>query len=214
MSDAQKPPEAQSPKPTARAAQSREPKGCLVDIVIKLGGSLLAHPTQLDAVLTIVGNAAADSGLLIVPGGGPFADTVRQVDRDLGLSDDAAHWMAVLAMDQYAHLIISRLTGSALVEDVAEIGFAIAAAQVPVLAPSRWVREADPLPHTWDVTSDSIAAWIAGTIGAERLVVIKPPGASTCDVVDEYFHRVCPKNVTPLIVPADRTDELRAALSK
>ena len=122
--------------------------------------------------------------------------------------------MAVLAMDQYAHLIISRLTGAALVEDAAEIGFAIAAAQVPVLAPSRWVRDADPLPHTWDVTSDSIAAWIAGTIGAERLVVIKPPGASTRDVVDEYFHQVCPTSVTALIVPADRTDELRAALSK
>ena len=207
-------PETRDRTPKTRDERPETGDGRLVDIVIKLGGSLLAYPTQLDAVLTIVWDAAADSRLLIVPGGGPFADTVRQVDRDLGLSDDAAHWMAVLAMDQYAHLIISRLTGSALVEDVAEIGFAIAAAQVPVLAPSRWVRDADPLPHTWDVTSDSIAAWIAGTIGAERLVVIKPPGASTCDVVDEYFHRVCPKNVTPLIVPADRTDKLRAALSK
>jgi len=202
VTKAQKPPRAQSPKP----------KACPIDIVIKLGGSLLAHPVQLDAVLAIVRDAAAHSRLLIVPGGGPFADAVRRVDRDLGLSDDAAHWMAVLAMDQYAHLVTSRLTGSALVEDLAEIGSAIADAQIPVLAPSRWMRDADPLPHTWDVTSDSIAAWVAGTIGAERLVVIKPPGASARDVVDAYFHRVCPESVRPVIVSADRLDELQAAL--
>jgi len=186
----------------------------VVDIVIKLGGSLLAYPAHLETVLTAIRDAAADVRLLIVPGGGPFADTVRRVDRDLGLSDHAGHWMAVLAMDQYAHLITSRLTGSALVEDVAEIGFAIEAAQVPVLAPSRWMRDADPLPHTWDVTSDSIAAWIAGAVGAERLVVIKPPGTSAPDVVDEYFHRVCPESVKPVIIPVDRIDELRLALRK
>jgi aspartokinase-like uncharacterized kinase len=184
----------------------------VVDIVIKLGGSLLAYPAHLETVLTAIRDAAADARLLIVPGGGPFADTVRRVDRDLGLSDHAAHWMAVLAMDQYAHLITSRLTGGALVEDVSEIGFAIEAAQVPVLAPSRWMRDADPLPHTWDVTSDSIAAWIAGAVGAERLVVIKPSGASAPDVVDEYFHRVCPESVTPVIIPVDQMDELRASL--
>jgi aspartokinase-like uncharacterized kinase len=202
------------PGPETRDQRPKTGSSGLLDIVIKLGGSLLAHPARLDAVLAIVRDAATDSRVLIVPGGGPFADAVRQVDRDLGLSDDAAHWMAVLAMDQYAHLIISRLAGSALVEDVAGIGFAIAAARVPVLAPSRWVRDADPLPHTWGVTSDSIAAWIAGTVGAERLVVIKPPGAPARDVVDEYFYRVCPGSVTPLIVPADRTDELRAALNR
>ena len=214
MSKAQRPPKAQSPRSKAPTAQSPESRACPIDIVIKLGGSLLAHPGQLEAVLAVVRDASAASRLLIVPGGGPFADAVRRVDRDLGLSDDAAHWMAVLAMDQYAHLITSRLTGSALVEDVAEIGFAIAAAQIPVLAPSRWMRDADPLPHTWGITSDSIAAWVAGTIGAERLVVIKPPGSSAHDVVDDYFHRVCPESVTPVIIPADRIDELRLALRK
>jgi len=184
----------------------------LVDIVIKLGGSLLAHPAHLEAVLVAIGDAAAGARLLVVPGGGPFADAVRQVDREFTLSDDAAHWMAVLAMDQYAHLITSRLTGSVLVEDVGEIEAAIAASQVPVLAPSRWLRNADPLPHTWNVTSDSIAAWVAGMVSAERLVLVKPPGAPARDSVDEYFHRACPESVTSVIVPADRTDALRASL--
>ena len=50
------------------------------------------------------------------------------------------------------------------------------AGRVPVLAPSRWLREADPLPHSWDVTSDSIAAWVAGQAGASTLVLVKAAG--------------------------------------
>ena len=81
----------------------------VVDIVVKIGGGLLAHPAHLDAALTAIGAAGRDRRLLIVPGGGPFAEAVREIDRRLGLSDDAAHWMAVLAMDQYAHLVAARL---------------------------------------------------------------------------------------------------------
>ena len=184
----------------------------IVDVVVKLGGGLLAHPAHFDAVLAAIRDAADERRLLIVPGGGPFADAVRRVDRRFSLSDDAAHWMAVLAMDQYAHLITWRLAGGVLVADPGEMAATLRAARLPVLAPSRWLREADPLPHTWDVTSDSIAAWIAGEVGARRLVLVKPPGAAATDSVDEYFHRALPTHVTSVIVPADQTDALRAAL--
>jgi aspartokinase-like uncharacterized kinase len=127
-------------------------------------------------VLGVVGAAARERRLVVVPGGGPFADAVREVDRRLALSDDAAHWMALLAMDQYACLIASKLDGGVVVETPAEIS-AIDAARVPVVAPSRWLRQADPLPHSWTVTSDSIAAWMAGALGAARLVLVKPAGA-------------------------------------
>jgi hypothetical protein len=83
---------------------------------------------------------------------------------------------------------------------------------VAVLAPYRWLREADPLPHTWDVTSDSIAAWIAGQVGAQRLVLVKPPGAIEGDLVDPYFTRVLPVGVKRLIVRGD-SEALRSALN-
>ena len=213
MKKAQGPPRAQSPKPKAPSATSPEPRAVpLVDIVIKLGGSLLAHAAHFEGVLTAINEAACKQRLLIVPGGGPFADAVRQVDRQFALSDDAAHWMAVLAMDQHAHLITSRLAGSTLVRDPGETAAALKAAGLPVLAPFRWLREADPLPHTWDVTSDSIAAWVAGVVGAARIILIKPPGVSARGSVDKYFHQALPADVVPVIVAADRTDELRAAL--
>jgi aspartokinase-like uncharacterized kinase len=184
----------------------------LIDTVVKLGGGLLAHAAHFDAALAAIGAAARARRLLVVPGGGPFADAVRRVDRDFPLSADAAHWMAVLAMDQYAHLVASRLAGGVIVEDLRQIGAARDASGLPVLAPYRWLRETDPLPHSWTVTSDSIAAWVAGQVGARRLVLVKPPGAGGADVVDSYFQRALPDHVTATIVAVDRMDMLNEAL--
>jgi aspartokinase-like uncharacterized kinase len=187
--------------------------GAPVDVVIKIGGSLLAHPGHIAPVLETLDEAAVAARLLIVPGGGPFADTVRDVDRQFGLSEEAAHWMAILAMDQYAHFLASRLRAASVVWGPPDIAEAYGRRELPVLAPSQWLRDADPLPHSWDVTSDSIAAWVAGAVKAGRLVLVKPPGVSS-DAVDAYFHRALPAEMAPAeMVPADRTDRLRQCLT-
>jgi 5-(aminomethyl)-3-furanmethanol phosphate kinase len=162
-------------------------------IVVKVGGGLSATPGALE----LVGRALAEAGrrhrLLVVPGGGPFADAVREFDRREGLSADAAHWMAILAMDQYAYVLVERIPGAVLVADPGAIGGALPGPGVAVLAPSRWLRAADVLPHDWAATSDSAAAYVAGALDAERLVLIKPRTVgSAADVVDPHFALVLP----------------------
>ena len=199
----------------ASAATAGMRGDAIVETVVKLGGGVLAHAEHFDAVLTTIATASRERRLLVVPGGGPFADAVREADRQLELGDDAAHWMAVLAMDQYAHLVASRLDGGVLVAEPREIDAAFgvgSARRIPVLAPYRWLRETDPLPHEWIVTSDSIAAWVAGRVGARRLVLVKPPGAAGDEVVDAYFSRALPAHVRPVIIPADRLNELHSTL--
>lgn len=119
--------------------------------------------------MSALARLAAGRTLLVVPGGGPFADEVRRADRRFPLGDSAAHWMAVLAMDQYAHLL-ARLAGSA---QPVQAPREVAGGRLNVLAPFRWLRARDPLPHTWRVTSDSIAAWVAGEVRAGMLVLLK-----------------------------------------
>ena len=184
-----------------------------VDAVVKLGGALLGHPGHLEAVLAAIAAAARKRRLLVVPGGGPFADAVREVDRRFRLSDDAAHWMAVLAMDQYAQLVAARLAAGVVAAEPAEIAAALDAHRIPVLAPYRWMRTADPLPHSWSVTSDSIAAWVTGQVGAAHLVLVKPPQAHGNEIVDSYFARALPASVTATIVAADQMEALDRALS-
>jgi hypothetical protein len=94
----------------------------------------------------------------------------------------------------------------------ADIHAAVCDRRVAVLAPSRWLQDADPLPHCWNVTSDSIAAWVAGAVKASRLVLVKSPGARGAHVLDAYFDRTLPAGVNAVILPADRTDALRSVL--
>jgi probable H4MPT-linked C1 transfer pathway protein len=202
-------------------------------LVIKVGGGLLATSDQraglkpgpyehLDRVLHSIVEVARTQRVLVVPGGGPFADVVRDVDERLqrnpaeaghhspGLGDDAAHWMAILGMDQYAHLLASRMPSSVIVWDQGQIQAAHRSARIPILAPSRWLIDSDPLPHSWEVTSDSIAAWIASELRAAQLLVVKPPGARGADLVDAYFDRVRSKEVRCDVLSADEAaDRLR-----
>jgi len=196
----------------ALSHETRLFRGRLVDVVVKIGGGVLAHSGFLDRVLATLTGAARQRRVLVVPGGGPFADAVRGVDRGGRLSDSAAHWMAILAMDQYAHLLADRIANAMLVTDRDGIADATTSGRAAVLAPFQWLRGSDRLPHSWEVTSDSIAAWIAGELHAARLVLVKPPGAVGSDLVDAYFPRALPASVAFEIVSAERVDRLALAL--
>jgi dihydroneopterin aldolase len=114
--------------------------------------------------------------------------------------------MAVLAMDQYAHVLAERIDGAVLVEDSGAIAGALAADRVAVLAPSRWLRAADPLPHSWDATSDSAAAFVAGALDARRLVLVKPAEVGE-DGLDRCFVTVVPAGLEVSVVAWNRFTE-------
>ena len=178
--------------------------------VVKVGGALLGRRGALDIGVPVLAAAAArGDSILVVPGGGPFADTVRRIDTEIGLSADAAHWMAILAIDQYAELLASRIAGSRIVRGPGEVAPALMAGELPILAPSGWLRSADPLPHSWEVTSDSIAAWVAGELGATRLILAKAVRVDVSALVDPHFARALPEGVETLIVdPSELSDAL------
>jgi len=144
----------------------------MIETVVKVGGSLLAA-AELPGLLAVLAELAPTRRLAVVPGGGPFADAVRQACAVHDPGPSPAHWMAILAMDQHAHLITALLPAARLVASPREIAEAAEEGLLPVLSPFRWLREADPLPHGWHVTSDSIAAWVAARLSARRLVLLK-----------------------------------------
>lgn len=140
--------------------------------LIKIGGSLYNQPELRTSAVTWAGLATRQR-LLFLPGGGPFADQVRLADTRLQLTSDATHWMAVLAMDQYAYLLVDLMPGAKLVYDLKSADQVCAAHQAAILAPSALLRQLDPLPHNWNITSDSIAAWLAQYTGVPLLVLLK-----------------------------------------
>jgi aspartokinase-like uncharacterized kinase len=184
----------------------------VVHTVVKVGGGLLAKAGAFELVVEALTAFRPGRRLVVVPGGGPFADAVRQMFRRIKIGEDAAHWMAVLGMDQYAHALAARIPDAALVDAAAGITAALQTGQLPVLAPYRWLRAVDPLPHSWDVTSDSLAAWLTGALGARRVVLIKPADQDHKKLVDSYFLRTLPPGVEHLIVTAGDLGQLDLAL--
>jgi len=181
--------------------------------VVKLGGSLLADPQQWRAALSTLTAAAQSYRLVIVPGGGPFADVVRSIDERFGLSDDAAHWMAIAGMEQHAEMIAATGAPFVRVENAVGVATAHAANSVPVLALGPWLRATDPLPHSWDVTSDSIAAWVSGQLNAVRLVVIKSAGATGSTLLDPTFVRTLPRDLPWVVCDAFELEAQFASLA-
>jgi len=158
-------------------------------VVVKLGGSLLLWkdlPARLGKFLDWC--KAEGAMTILVAGGGELADFVRAMDHCHHMDDTISHDLAVRAMDLTCHCLASLLPGQLqAVDHFAALPATWNRGLVPVLAPFRFLTELDrqhphPLPPSWRVTSDSIAARIAETIGSHDLVLLKsrdiPPGTS------------------------------------
>jgi aspartokinase-like uncharacterized kinase len=140
--------------------------------VVKLGGGLGrgAGDDALRALCSTLGELGARHPLLVVPGGAGFADAVREHDRRFGLRATTSHHMAVLGMDQFGWLLSDLIPRAVRCADLARPR-ELAAGQTAVLLPAG--LPLDELPASWQVTSDSIAAWVAGRVGGGRLVLVK-----------------------------------------
>jgi aspartokinase-like uncharacterized kinase len=143
----------------------------LFDFVIKVGGSLSGSRLVLRKLFEELAVNSKNYKFLVVPGGGPFADMVRKIYCKFSISEDAAHWMAILAMDQMGFFFSSFHPNIRIVDNIEEAR-KISRGLIPVLIPFKMMFDNDPLPHSWDVTSDSIAAYIAHITGTKKIFIL------------------------------------------
>lgn len=163
--------------------------------VVKIGGSLLGSP-ELERWLGLFAKFS-DGNIIIVPGGGVFADAVRDAQKVSKISEACAHKLAVLAMDQFGLLLASMKPELAVARTEMEIDERTWQHRCIIWLPSQMVLADDSIPKSWDVTSDSIAAWLAEKVNAQQLVLVKsdkPEGPelslrmmSETGIVDQAF---------------------------
>jgi aspartokinase-like uncharacterized kinase len=159
-------------------------------VVIKVGGSLLDWP-ELPARLNWYLERRRGQRLVLIAGGGRFADVLRELDRVHGLGEERSHALALRILDATSHLLAALVAGSRVVDALEQFEPVWQAGEIPVLAPRNFLdrdgRSPDPLPHTWATTTDSIAARVATRIEADELVLLKsatpPEGASRVEAV-------------------------------
>ena len=139
-----------------------------MDAVIKVGGSLQDDPIALRNLCRTLTEVSSRRSLLIVPGGGDFANIVRQLQVKHGFSDQTAHRMAILGMDSYGFILHDLIRGSTLTD--------VPGRKVEgcsIFLPHKTLGHSKDLEPSWEVTSDSIAAWAAAKSGCQKLLLVK-----------------------------------------
>ena len=139
--------------------------------VIKLGGSLLGAPELAHWLELLV--KFGDGKVVIVPGGGLFANSVREAQQISNASDEVAHQLALLAMDQFGILLASMNPGLVTASSELELAERGWQHRGIVWLPSKMVLADTSIPQNWQVTSDSLSAWLANKLGAEQLILVK-----------------------------------------
>lgn len=157
-----------------------------VPLVIKIGGSL-AESARLPWLLqTIVG---AHVPVIVVPGGGEFANKVRDLQNALKFDDASAHKLAILGMHQMAEIYFKLQPRLAAADSLEGFQRVWAARQIPVWLPWQMCASDTDIPANWSITSDGIAARLAERLGGAELVLVKSvdvaPGATAQDLADE-----------------------------
>jgi aspartokinase-like uncharacterized kinase len=139
--------------------------------VLKMGGSLMPYSRELVRSLLALGEAGFS--FLVVPGGGPMADLVRQIYSSGQLSQEGAHWMAILAMEQYAYFLADG-TGAPLTSKISRHQ---GHSSLEILLPYQALLKDDwGLKHSWDYTSDAVAALIAAQLSSPLIKVTDVDG--------------------------------------
>ncbi len=141
--------------------------------VVKVGGSLYGLPDLQSRLRSFLARRPGER-LLLVPGGGLTAEVVRTLDQRHGLGDERAHWLALRALTLNAAFLAALLPDAIIVEHPASPTADVSI--LDALAFAEWDERQNPtrcLPHTWDATSDAVAARAAVVGGAARLVLLK-----------------------------------------
>ncbi|MCB1789516.1 MAG: amino acid kinase [Gammaproteobacteria bacterium] len=190
--------------------------------VVKLGGSLFSADCLRDWVDRL---AASERPLVVVPGGGPFADQVRDAQQRWQIDDAHAHAMALLAMEQMGLMLCALNSGLVPCSNSMAIRSALADGHVAVWMPSRHVLAQNRIQGDWSVTSDSLSLWLAGELGAQGVLVVKsaPLRAAAASaaalqsegIVDGAFDRFARALVCPVwLVHRQEHAALEALLSE
>ena len=141
-------------------------------IIIKIGGSLSRSDALVDCLNALEKNYQGRA-VVIVPGGGAFADPVRLVQQHWQFDDHTAHCMALLAMQQTALMFKGLKADFVIVHNVAAIRTQLGRHKIVIWSPDIVELDNAGVAASWDISSDSLAAWLAHTLSANELILIK-----------------------------------------
>jgi 5-(aminomethyl)-3-furanmethanol phosphate kinase len=154
-----------------------------MDWLIKIGGSLFPEQAikLCEAIIDSNDSLKSPRKIMFICGGGTFANKIRDYNDDLHFSDTANHNSAVMCMDILGTLLADKVKGLESIKSIDMVVSIWEQGKLPLLNPSSLIESHDTLEHSWKVTSDSIAAYIADLLKAKLLIATDVDGIYTHD---------------------------------
>ncbi|WP_296792436.1 delta 1-pyrroline-5-carboxylate synthetase [uncultured Methanobrevibacter sp.] len=145
----------------------------IIKQVVKIGGSLFPN------YAINLAEKLKNTGSVIILGGGEFANLIRKYDDDINFSEETNHWTAIDCMDIIAKLVNDKVDSTKLAYSIEEVNAISDEGFTPIFVVSEFLKREDPFECTWDVTSDSIAAYVSHILNANLLIVTNVNGIYT-----------------------------------
>ena len=145
----------------------------IIKQVVKIGGSLFPK------YATDLADKLENTNSCIILGGGEFANLIRKYDGEMNFSNEINHWTAIDCMDIIAKLVDDKVKSTKLAYSIDEVNEISDEGFTPIFVVSKFLRDADPFECSWDVTSDSIAAYVAHLLNANLFIVTDVNGIYT-----------------------------------
>ncbi|PHS69952.1 MAG: delta 1-pyrroline-5-carboxylate synthetase [Methylophaga sp.] len=163
-------------------------------VVVKIGGSLYNTP-ELKQWLIILAEHAKNQPIIIVPGGGPFAEQVRSSQSLYHFDDSHAHHMAILAMAQFGILLSGQIQCKFIHYPAPVIPVSTS---LSIWLPDQSLLAVDELKHSWEITSDSLSLWLSQQLQADQLLLIKKAPVLSQFVTELIDNEVLDAGFAPL----------------
>ena len=145
----------------------------IVKQVVKIGGSLFPN------YAIELANRLKGTDSCIVLGGGEFANLIRKYNHEQNFSEEVNHWTAIDCMDIIAKLVNDKVESAKLAYSIEDVNVISEEGFTPIFVVSEFLKAEDPFECSWDVTSDSIAAYISYLLNANLLIVTNVNGIYT-----------------------------------
>ena len=160
--------------------------------IVKIGGSLTYDAKPL---LKALKSYAKENNkkIIIIPGGGEFADVVRKIDKALNISNSLSHKLAIKCMDLIGE-IYAEIGDINAYDTLFDLKKAIEKEKIAILLPSKILLSTDVAEHSWDITSDSLSLYIGKLLDAKEIIIAtdvdgiydKFPGGKLLNIINAY----------------------------
>jgi len=143
-------------------------------IIVKIGGKILENKENLESTIAQFKHICENDivqKIIIIPGGGTYANFVRKIDEKISIGDELSHWMAIFAMNCNGIELSQKYNDIKYFDNLGELKKSNG--RIVIFLPYDFINQRDELLHSWDVTSDSITVYIAHQLGLKECFLIK-----------------------------------------